>query len=81
MLLFFIIYLNMINSYMFQTFELPDCIAVFFSQSLFLEFLNISDSYHGLSSSGTTIVLLGMQNLANSMKVFVNNELVSFTLP
>ena len=55
--------------------------AVFFSLSLFLEFLLISESYHGLSSSRTTIVLLGMHNLANSIKIFVNNEFASLTVP
>ena len=48
---------------------------LFFSLSLFLEFLLISESYHGLSSSRTTIGLLGMHNLTNSIKIFVNNEL------
>ena len=47
----------------------------------FLEFLLISESYHGLSSSRTTIVLLAMHNQANSMKIFVNNELGSLTVP
>ena len=49
--------------------------------SLFLEFLLISESYHGLSSSRTTIVLLGMHNFTNSIKIFVNNELASLTVP
>ena len=53
----------------------------FLSLSLFLEFLLISESYHGLSSSRTIIVLLDMNNLANSMKIFVNNELASLTVP
>ena len=47
---------------------LPDFKAVFFILSLFLEFLLISESYHGLSYSRTTIVLFGMHNLANSIK-------------
>ena len=63
--------------YFFQSFWVPDFNAVFFSLSLFLEILLISESYHGLSSSRTTIVLQGMNNLANSIKIFVNNELAS----
>ena len=54
--------------YLFQSLGLPDFKAVFFNLSLFLEFLLISESYHGLSSSLTTIVLLGMHNLANPIK-------------
>ena len=68
--------------YLFQSLGLPDFKAVSFNLSLFLEFLLISESYHGLSSSLTTIVLLGMHNLANSIKkTFVNNELASLTVP
>ena len=66
---------------MFQSLGLPDFKAIFFILSLFLEFLLTSESYHGLSSSSTTIVLLGMHNLANSIKTFKNNELASLTVP
>ena len=66
---------------MFQSLGLPDFKAIFFILSMFLEFLLISESYHGLSSSRTTIVLLGMHNLANSIKTFKNNELASLTVP
>ena len=55
--------------------------AVLFSLPLFLEFFHISESYHGLSSSRTTIVLLRMHDLANSMKIFVNNEVASLKVP
>ena len=66
-MLFFIDYLISVIFVFFQSFRLPDFNAVFFSLSLFFEFLLISDSYHGLSSPRTTIVLLGMHNFANSM--------------
>ena len=46
----------------------PDFKTVFFILSPFLEFLLISESYNGLPSSRTTIVLFGMHNLANSIK-------------
>ena len=49
--------------------------------SLSLEFLLISELYHSLSSSRTTIVLFGIHNLVNSIKTFVNNILASLAVP
>ena len=66
--LLFTLFLNIL--YFFQSFVLPVFRAVFFSLSLFLEFLLISESYHGLSSSRATIVLFGIHSLANSIKTF-----------
>ena len=59
---------------LFKSFGLPDF------KAFFREFLLSSEYHYGLSTSQTTILLLGMHNLANSMKIFVNNELASFTL-
>ena len=75
-----IIYLISKQLVFFQSFGLSDFRAVFFDLSLFFfffffEFLLISESYLNLLSSRTTIVLLGIHNLANSMKIFVNNKL------
>ena len=56
---FFLLLTLLLNNLYFSShFGLPDFRAVVFNLALFLEFLLISESYHGLLSSRTTIVFI-----------------------
>ena len=55
----------------FQSSKIPNFKAVSSCLPLFLEFQVIPKSYHSLSSSRATTVLIGLHNLANSIKKYM----------